>query len=364
MFTVPFADDWEYEGFSHSMPDWNLDNPKVREIHKEYLEYFLDLGVDGYRLDAVQSFYGEVNIRTDRNFEYINFINKVVKDKKKDAYIVAEGPWSVISCTPYMENTSIDSYFNFDNAAVLLAADVPNYFQGLRNGNLKPEHVERLMKRSEAESKINPSHIDANFSSNHDIGRVNNQFVLTRGAYLEGMKYHYALQYMLKGSFYLYYGDEIGLTGMKEGDDDRPCRSPFRFGDNSKYNTDPLRSDLNERTKLHLDPLDKQIDDPNSLFRFVARCTRVRDFHPEIARGTSKIVRKGSVNDPAMIIEKTYNNNTIKLVLNSSENEISKSLTELNLEGDILNCLTTNGVYSKIEEGKLILPPLSITIMR
>ena len=365
LFYVPMKQgQWKFEGFSDSMPDWNLDNPKVRELHKKYLEYYLDLGVDGFRLDAVQSFYGEEKILVDKNCEYLNYINKVVKDKKKDAYIVAEGPWSLAECQSYMRNTSIDSYFNFDLGATNLAGKLPNYFQGLRNGNLKPKNLKALLDISEFESKIDSKHIDANFSSNHDIGRVNNQFVLSNRCFLDGLKYHYALQYMLKGNFFLYYGDEIGLTGMKENNDDRPCRSPFIFSENSKYNTDPLRPDLNERTKANFEPLDKQIDDPNSLFRFIAKCTRVRDFHPEIARGSSKIVRLGTDVDKVSIIEKSFNGKSIKLVLNSGENEIHKTLSELNLKGEIENCLTVTNVYTKLTGDELVLPPLSITIMR
>ena len=151
---------------------------------------------------------------------------------------------------------------------------------------------------------------------------------------------------------------------MKENNDDRPCRSPFIFSENSKYNTDPLRPDLNERTKANFEPLDKQIDDPNSLFRFIAKCTRVRDFHPEIARGSSKIVRLGTDVDKVSIIEKSFNGKSIKLVLNSGENEIHKTLSELNLKGEIENCLTVTNVYTKLTGDELVLPPLSITIMR
>ena len=48
-----------YGAFWHGMPDWNASNPKVREEFINIGQYWIDLGVDGFRLDAAKYMYAE-----------------------------------------------------------------------------------------------------------------------------------------------------------------------------------------------------------------------------------------------------------------------------------------------------------------
>ncbi len=50
---VPGTDDFYFHLFSKNMPDVNWANPKVREKYAEIAEFYLNLGVDGFRLDAL-----------------------------------------------------------------------------------------------------------------------------------------------------------------------------------------------------------------------------------------------------------------------------------------------------------------------
>jgi len=53
----PVADQYYWHRFYHHQPDLNFENPRVREGLKKTLDFWLDLGVDGLRLDAVPYLY-------------------------------------------------------------------------------------------------------------------------------------------------------------------------------------------------------------------------------------------------------------------------------------------------------------------
>lgn len=64
--------DWYYESrFVDTMPDLNLDNPNLREEIVKIMSFWLkDIGVDGFRLDAVTSYYtGELL----KNVEFLSW---------------------------------------------------------------------------------------------------------------------------------------------------------------------------------------------------------------------------------------------------------------------------------------------------
>lgn len=351
---------WNFEGFSSGMPDWNLENDTVRDLHQQYMKFWLNKGVDGFRLDAVQSFYGESSIDLDKNYEYINFINTVTKTVNPDAYIIAEGPWSTSGAKSYMENTDIDSYFNFDTGFSNLVKNNAGYINGLVYDSLRLDNIQNFIALSGIETRLNEDHIDAYFNSNHDIGRITNQFGFKGNLYLPQLKFHIALQNMFEGNYFLYYGDEIGLMGIKTGDDDKPCRSPFLWGD--EYTTEELEEGLNDRTEEYFEPENVQRDDPNSLMNFVSNVFRVKDYHPAIARGEMSYAHTDDV-DKIITLEKTYNSTVTKLVVNFGTEEKVESQEDISAEGEIQNCITTNGEYASLENGNLTLPALSITVI-
>ena len=83
--------DWYYEGqFWSEMPDLNWDNEAVKTEFEQIVQYWLNLGVDGFRLDAVKEFYSGAD---EKNIAVLTWFNNMVKAKKEDAYLVGEA-WS------------------------------------------------------------------------------------------------------------------------------------------------------------------------------------------------------------------------------------------------------------------------------
>ena len=96
------------------MPDLNLDSEKVRAEIVDIMKFWLvDRNVDGFRLDAVTSYYtGNV----DENIDFLAWVNTESEKLKKDCYIVGEA-WegSDYLIDRYYES-GIDSFFLFTGA--------------------------------------------------------------------------------------------------------------------------------------------------------------------------------------------------------------------------------------------------------
>ncbi|MEV7027395.1 alpha-amylase family glycosyl hydrolase, partial [Kitasatospora sp. NPDC093558] len=78
--------------FSHQ-PDLNYDNPLVREAMIDVLRFWLDLGVDGFRLDAVPYLYAEDGTTCEnlpQTHEFLKQVRKTVDDEYPGRVLLAE----------------------------------------------------------------------------------------------------------------------------------------------------------------------------------------------------------------------------------------------------------------------------------
>lgn len=102
--------DWYYEAqFWSEMPDLNLESEAVRQEFDEITDFWLEKGVDGFRLDAAKEYEtGSI----DSNIEILSWFNNMVKEKKSDAYIVTE-VWSDLETYARYYQSGIDSSFDF-----------------------------------------------------------------------------------------------------------------------------------------------------------------------------------------------------------------------------------------------------------
>ena len=108
--------------------------------------------------------------------------------------------------------------------------------------------------------------------------------------------------------------------------------------------------------------VDKQLDDPDSILNYYKRAVRLRNENPEIARGEIAIIEALTDGFQAAIT-KTYDDSTIGIVYNTSEEEIKVTLKGCELENmAIRGYLTLHGETITLEEGVLTLPAKAICI--
>jgi glycosidase len=207
----PVRDEYYYGIFWHGMPDLNYENPATREEAKKVATFWLqEMGVDGFRLDAIPYLVEEGNrlSGTPGTHAFLREYAAHIRRAAPNAYTVGEVWDSVGSMLPYYPD-QLDSHFAFAASDALLEA--------VRTGSSRKlfEPYLRLQRAVPAE-RWSP------FLRNHDQTRTLTEL---KGDVARN-KVAVTLLLTLPGLPFVYYGEEIGMTGDKP---DPRLRTPMQW---------------------------------------------------------------------------------------------------------------------------------------
>lgn len=272
-----YAGTYYLGAFSPSMPDFNWDSPSFREELNSILTFWIDKGVSGYRLDAVRYFYEE---DVAKNIEALDYIASCCRAVDPDFYIVGEN-WG--NGNDYLEyyNSDIDSFFNF-NASIAYAAGttIISSAKGLNTGTAFTAMVAESQKQVK---QRNPDGYNSFFIANHDTDRA------SKSLFGDSAKVAAEITYLLPGTPYIYYGEEIELWGIRGSEGtDAMRRLPMVWGegheaeecgfpDSSSYYLE-YDAEANQVKEGAYDLL----DDPFSLVNVYRKVAEVRNDYPFI----------------------------------------------------------------------------------
>jgi len=207
--------------FAVKQPDLNWDNPKVREEVYSLMRFWLDKGVDGFRMDVIPlisknpafpdltayqvQHYGDAYANGPHMHDYLQEMNRNVM-AKYDVMTVGEALGISLAQTPLMVGDNrheLNMIFNFD--AIRLNRDgralKPLDLTALKA--IYTEHAERLDAHS----------WDTVFLSNHDNPRVVSTFGDDSPEFrVPSAKLLETMLLTLRGTPFLYQGDELGMT--------------------------------------------------------------------------------------------------------------------------------------------------------
>jgi len=251
------------------MPDLNLDDPDMRDEIANIVEFWLDKGVKGFRLDAVTSYYTGYE---SKNLEFLTWLNNTVKAIEPDAYIVGEGPWgSLAAQISSYYTTGIDSYFNFP-----ISVQTTRMYQNVRqaNGAALSAFVVDYTNQIKA---LNPNALDAPFLSNHDQNRVGGLMFPEYAD--ESRKLMGSIYLLMPGRPFIYYGEEIIMRGS--GIDENK-RLPMIWSQTDKIGQTDLPNgatyDMNLQVQLGAHD---QREIPDSLLNHYRKVINVRNQYNE-----------------------------------------------------------------------------------
>ena len=265
--------DWYYEGmFSPHMPDLNLANEAVKEEIRSIMQFWIDKGVSGFRLDAAKEFYsGSIS----SNVEVLAWIQETATAIKPDCYLVAE-VWENFGTISQYYTSGITSIFNFafgnsngKIAQVLRAAGTPGTVA---------TYATALETCDNGYGEANPNYIDAPFLSNHDVGRIAG--FVNRDE--NKIKLAGAMNVFMSGSCFIYYGEELGMPGSGN---DPSKRAPMVWNearDNGTTNPPP-ECELPE--EYPLGSLEVQRSDDDSVYNYYRQAIAIRKALPVISHG-------------------------------------------------------------------------------
>jgi glycosidase len=193
-------DEYYYGVFWSGMPDLNYETPAVREEAMKVATFWLrEMDVDGFRLDAVPYLLEEGNCLTGCpvTHAFLRAYAAHVDSVKPGAYTVGEAWGNLATVLPYYPD-QLTSYFGFELADSLLSVVRSGSAAGLLPGFLRLQDTM-------------PAYRWSPILSNHDGTRSMTVF----GGDVARAKVAATLLLTLPGLPFVYYGEEIGMTGDK-----------------------------------------------------------------------------------------------------------------------------------------------------
>ncbi len=309
------AREYFFHRFYDFQPDLNMDNPYVRTEIRRIIGYWLELGVAGFRLDAVP-FMIESTVpgehRAEMHFEYLREFRRFVQWRKGDAILLGEANVLPEETLPYFGHHGGDGVHMMFNFFVN-----QHLFYALATGEVGP-----LVEALAATRDIPDTAQWAHFLRNHDeldLGRLTdeqrekvfarfgpeeNMRLYDRGirrrlAPMLGDRRHeelaYSALFSLPGTPVIRYGDELGMGDDLTLPEREAVRTPMQWSNdrNGGFSTadETVHPVIDEGVWGHEHVnVAAQRRNPDSLLTWTADMIRLRHECPEIGWGRYTIL--------------------------------------------------------------------------
>ena len=226
---------WEYDAltdqyylhyFTRKQPDLNWENPKVRREIYEIIDFWFKKGVDGFRMDVI-SLISKPNEFKDSHYvkfqdtiiniyangpkihEYLHEMNQTVLSKY-DIMTVGEGPGiDLENGLLYVDEKrqELDMVFHFDHLFIDCG----------EGGKYDPQPYDLPKFKkvfSDWDKALKNGGWGSIFLGNHDFSRMVSRFGDTGQYHEASAKLLVTLLMTMRGTVYIYQGDEIGMTNV------------------------------------------------------------------------------------------------------------------------------------------------------
>lgn len=315
----PIGDRFYYGIFVAETPDLNYRNPEVTEAMQDIARFWIEeMGVDGFRLDAVKHMIEEdtVQANSDATHEWLTEFDNFIDSVDPDLLTVGEIFGDPINVVAEYVDEEVDIAFNFELASAML--------ESANSGSA------RSIRRVQAVTlNAFPQYQYAAFLTNHDQNRVmtelNGDFGKARVAA--------SLLLTQPGVPFIYYGEEIGMTGAKP---DERIRAPMQWtadtetaGFTEAIAWQPLADTILEGANV-----EAQDADADSLLNHYRALIQLRSAHPALASGAYTLVETDSRDVYAFA--RSADDETLLVVINLEDEPVSEyslMLQEAGLDG-------------------------------
>lgn len=412
---APERDQYYYHYFMKQQPDLNWHNPAVKKAMWDAARFWLDLGVDGYRLDAIGTIYEDPDLTSHTvpldlaGLRRAGELAKTSAEKKQvekywhDMFKNQLGQPGLHELMKELRAV-LDEY---EGDRMLVGEDDDIGYMG--NGNdelhlvfnfplmrverITPDHIRRNQKERLAQiDALSARGWPCNTLGNHDCSRVHTRYG-DRQHDAELARLHAALVLTLRGTPFLYNGEEIGMTDLIITDPTKlrdtmatwyydrlvnelkvdPAEAAVRAGEMSRdKNRTPMQwsnqpnagfSPAGVETWLPVHPNYKnginvrdQQHNPASLLNYYKHLLQVRKSYPALIEG-EYIPLNTTAREYFSFLRKS-DDQTILVILNFSDQKLELDFSRVRgVKGRELQIL-----FSSAERLKTAKPPYGLTV--
>ncbi len=345
-------------GYKVVTAPWQLpmDHPECMKMRDELLnimDYWCDLGADGFRVDMASSL-----VKNDPDGSGIKEIWKYLKDRFKEKH-----PEGVLISEWSLPKRAIPAGFDIDFMIHFNTRGYSSLFRHEEGTNITKDWIGKSYFRSEGEGNINDFLDDyleqynltkeegfiALPTGNHDLQRI------SLGRDTTDLKIAYTFLLTMPGVPFIYYGDEIGMKNMtnlpsKEGGYARTgARTPMQWGDGKNHGFSTSDTPyLPVDDSMDAPTVEEQKNDENSLLNYTKKLIKIRRDNKDLhAAEGFEILEAG--------YPLVYKRGKIVVVINPKDDSVTVNVDGAKECIATVNASLENGVLSTFGKGAAII---------
>jgi len=326
--------------FGKDMPDFNWRNPKVARYHFNSLRYWLDMGLDGYRLDAVPHL-------VENNAKDWNDQPESRALTRKMRALIQSYPHRYVVC----EATAKP----IDYAAPDLCGSA--FAFGLQYDIVKAAQGDAKAVQAVADYYAAMPAGMATMLSNHDGFAGRRAWDQFKGDDAR-MRLAAASYLLAPGTPFIYYGEELGMAGSPGQNPDGELRGPMSWGDARPFSKAPPFRPYSTNAVAQ----NAQAENP--LLGYYKQLLALRNGLPAIARGRFENAQVAGL---VMSFQRRLGDQNVVVLLNYGEQAANVILERLPPTSALVSELPANGQPARSDEqgrATITVPPLSTAVFR
>lgn len=368
------AGQYYWHRFYSSQPDLNFDNPAVQKEMQNVMRFWLDLGVDGFRADAVPYLFEREGTNCENlpeTHEYLKSLRRFMDEHYPGRILLCEANQWPEDVRPYFgDGDEFHMGFHFPV--------MPRIFKALRE-----ERADSLVDILNRTPGIPESCQWCTFLRNHDeltlemVSEEDRQWMWREYAPEPRMRLNlgirrrlapllnndqrkillaYSLLFTLPGSPIIYYGDEIGMGDNIWLDDRNGVRTPMQWSNtqNGGFSTAPaekLYAPLieDERFSPARVNVADQLKDPRSLLNILRGMISVRKKQPVLGDG-GFVWAQMTESAPSLVAFHRFNDTESILALHNLSSKDQRVTVNTRRGSAPFHDLLTDEMFLSVEE--------------
>ncbi len=371
----PVAQQYYFHRFYAEQPDLNYDNPAVRQAMKDIMRYWMDMGLDGFRADAVPYLIKRDGTNCENLIEthlYLKELRHIFDTEYPGRILLAEANQWPDDVRPYFgSGDEFHMAFHFPL--------MPRIYMAIAQADYRP--IVNILK---ATPPIPETTQWCTFLRNHDeltlemVTPEEREFLWNTYAPIPRMRLNLGIRrrlaplmggdrrkiellnsiiLTLPGSPILYYGDEIGMGDNIWLRDRDGVRTPMQWtGDtNAGFSTAPADQLYSqpiddEQFGYRLVNVETQRADPQSLWHTIRRMIAMRKQHPAFGLGEIELIE--TTNPAALTFIRSQAGERILVLHNLSDQPQRVAIDRTHLQAEGLRDLITDSRIQGSPEGR------------